>query len=671
MTPAQNVRRTGSAVVAVLVLSVTPAAWAQQNVPLGIGAAEEADLQFELGVNDFAKRDFQAALEHLLMSNRLSPNKNVVYNIARCYEQLGELERAYQAYAAYMSQNTEADDFRRRDAVDAMVVLEQKVALVAVESDPPGAPVYVDRKDLGIRGTTPVKLAVSPGEHTIIVALHDYHEVSRAITAQPRTKIPAEFTLERILAPVRVSGTPAGATVRNLDGENPAVLPVLGEELLLPVGKTTLEIALAGYASQQIVVDAKEDQPEKYAVALEEQLSEERIRQMFQQESRGQSDTRIYGYIDSYVEKTGTTIGVNDEGTLVDEGNPHEFDVLNFHFMIQGAVFARYRYFINLASPGSGGLEDEPVALRNAWVEAPIAGDLLSVRVGKLYRRFGLYNEVLDAVPTFIGIEPPELFDKDHLMLTRTTNLMLFGRVDGPLSFEYALTTGNDERSGNALPLGADARLVVPGRLTVGSSFYWTGGAAGPTRAVGEGAPIGGVANWMASDNYSVYGGFFELLLDGPIIQTEYWEASHHAERDPAAVATLATFQDAFIGDQAARFVDGEGEVIVPVDYTVRTAYVRAGYEFPVGRGNITPYGQADWYSNPETLPIKDYGGDNEAGWSDNGAFVKLTAGTVVRPIDPVALKLDTSAHLTPIDGSLNIYPEVRVSLSYLWDIDL
>jgi hypothetical protein len=102
--------------------------------------------------------------------------------------------------------------------------------------------------------------------------------------------------------------------------------------------------------------------------------------------------------------------------------------VLNLNVMVQGTVLERYRYFLNLAAPKAGEIGDDVlIGVRNAWVEAPLVGDALQVRLGKTYRRFGLYNEILDATPTFIGIEPPELFDADHLMLTRTTNLMLSG----------------------------------------------------------------------------------------------------------------------------------------------------------------------------------------------------------------------------------------------------
>ena len=204
----------------------------------------------------------------------------------------------------------------------------------------------------------------------------------------------------------------------------------------------------------------------------------------------------IYGYIDSYYEIVAPVPeSVDENGDTVYSGVERGFDVPNLHVMVQGTLHGRYRYFLNLASPGSGSpADDEPVVVRNAWVEAPIVGQKLVVRAGKTYRRFGLYNEILDAVPTFIGIEPPELFDKDHLMLTRTTNLMVHGSygLGGSTYLNLSATTGNDESIGG-VPLGADAH-VKGATYRVGSSFYTTGGAAGPTRAVGEGSPRGGVA---------------------------------------------------------------------------------------------------------------------------------------------------------------------------------
>lgn len=121
-----------------------------------------------------------------------------------------------------------------------------------------------------------------------------------------------------------------------------------------------------------------------------------------------QMKTKAYGFIDAYWEKVAETPGgVDADGNTVLESNAAEFDVPNLNLMIQSRLGDRYSAFLNLAAPGASDFQ-----VRNAWVEAGIFGQSLAVRAGKLYRKFGLYNEKLDAVPTYMGIEPPELFDQ-------------------------------------------------------------------------------------------------------------------------------------------------------------------------------------------------------------------------------------------------------------------
>ncbi len=83
-----------------------------------------------------------------------------------------------------------------------------------------------------------------------------------------------------------------------------------------------------------------------------------------------------------------------------------------------------------------------------------------------MYRRFGLFNEKLDQFPTFLGIEPPDLFDKDHLLLTRTTYFAGHGAKQfGDYTASYFLTTGIDRRGsgGGRLPGGMGFPSVGPG----------------------------------------------------------------------------------------------------------------------------------------------------------------------------------------------------------------
>src|SRR5579862_5759593 len=61
--------------------------------------ADEADLHFRIGAERYQAADYRGALEHFLASNRLAPNRNVLFNIARCYEALHEYPNAYRYYA--------------------------------------------------------------------------------------------------------------------------------------------------------------------------------------------------------------------------------------------------------------------------------------------------------------------------------------------------------------------------------------------------------------------------------------------------------------------------------------------------------------------------------------------------------------------------------------------
>lgn len=427
---------------------------------------------------------------------------------------------------------------------------------------------------------------------------------------------------------------------------------------------SVLAMGLVSAASAQEVHPFEQSQDD--AITVEEDLLN----------SGGGQAVKIYGFIDAYFEKVGQSpVGVDGAGNTVKESNPHEFDVANFNIMVQGTLASRFRYFVNLAAPGAGSSSsDEGIGVRNAWVEMPIAGDYLQLRAGKTYRRFGLYNEILDATPTFLGIEPPELFDADHLLVTRTTNLMLHGQISsGESTVSYALMTGNDERAANEIPIGFDLNWDWGAKIKLGTSFYTTAGDAAPTRGVGAGSPRGGVLNWMASDQYFVVGGYGQVNLDGFTLEAAFWHAPHKARRDPDAV--LALQEAGLNARQRQRFgLSGDAptasDVVTDVEYAVSAGYLRTGFGIDTKIGQITPYAQIDFYTNEETIQNKRFGGDNEAGLSDDGSFTKPTIGVVIRPDDAIALKVDGSTHIQKFNGETVQYPEVRVSLSYFWQLE-
>jgi hypothetical protein len=377
----------------------------------------------------------------------------------------------------------------------------------------------------------------------------------------------------------------------------------------------------------------------------------------------------IYGYMAWRMEKVWNE-PQNDAGTTLKEDSPRELSLPSFNLMLQSRSGEQVKTFVNI-----GSTDGQEVELRNLWGEYRVS-QYLSLRLGKTYRRFGLYNELLDAVPTYIGIEPPELFDKDHLILSRTALFMAHGWValgDGELQYSWLTDNGEGGATGDAVPMNVDLRYTFGlGNYTIGVSGYTSNGDTVSDVALGDGSPRSGVLPWMASDDFSVLGAYAEADVGNWQLQAEYWHAKHDAVRDADSI--VAVIDNAGVNDnQRARFLVNPagpvnaGNVNTNGDYGITTWYLRAGYSFPTARGELVPYAQWDYYDNPETIYNKDWGGDAEAGLADNGKFSKATIGVIYRPQPTVAFKFDASTHFQKVNGSSEPYSEVRFDVSYIF----
>lgn len=189
------------------------------------GNADEADLHFEMAAEAYSRGDYRTALEHFLASNRLVPNKNVVFNIARTYEKLGDKEgddevktkRYADAFRYYIdARDGEADPGTAKQLDTALTRIGPKVSVLRVETSPPGATIYIDRKDLGSRGRSPRPLAVPAGRYKVIVERDGYEPAEiDGVMAKRGEETRVSVKLKEILGTVKVDVQGAsGATVR-------------------------------------------------------------------------------------------------------------------------------------------------------------------------------------------------------------------------------------------------------------------------------------------------------------------------------------------------------------------------------------------------------------------------------------------------------------------------
>ena len=183
--------------------------------------ADEADIAFELGNDAYSHGNYTEALRSYFTSYRLVPNRNVLFNIARCFEALGKFNEAYRYYNDLLGEDLPAED--ASEVTRSLERLRPKVALVRVTTNPRGAEVFVDRADLGSRGRSPQTLALSPGRHKVLVQKSGYRPTEATVTLVRGREVPVDLDLGLITGMVDITGSPEGAEVR----DNPTG-PVLG-----------------------------------------------------------------------------------------------------------------------------------------------------------------------------------------------------------------------------------------------------------------------------------------------------------------------------------------------------------------------------------------------------------------------------------------------------------
>lgn len=217
--------------------------------------ADEAALLFELGTEAYQRGDYVRALERFLACNRLVPNRNVTFNVARSYEQLGRFPEAHRYFTqALVGETNEA---RRRNILDALEGLADRVAVVEVITEPPGAVLYLQRKDLGAVGSTPQALGLAPGSYTVLVERAGY---------QPRSVVIGDIGLGETRR-VQLELEPIlGAVVLEGDAVQGATVEVAGVtltgcgapcELSVPPGEHLLRVEREGHRPYEAVVEVR------------------------------------------------------------------------------------------------------------------------------------------------------------------------------------------------------------------------------------------------------------------------------------------------------------------------------------------------------------------------------------------------------------------------------
>ncbi len=220
----------------------------------------------------YTRGRYQQAIEEFFSAQQLSPNPRTLYNIALCFMQLDQPVEAYHFFTAYMEGEDDVEGAEERQAY-ARQSIEQlipRVARVTVETDPPGAEIYVDQEEHGSYGQTPRQLALAPGEHRIWVVMNGYGGAEESITAVLGEASTVRLELQRVLGRLQI-GAALEASARVLDAAGALVAE--GEvplEADLPPGRYDVIVRALGYPPWRTVASVVASETERVHLSRED-----------------------------------------------------------------------------------------------------------------------------------------------------------------------------------------------------------------------------------------------------------------------------------------------------------------------------------------------------------------------------------------------------------------
>lgn len=211
-------------------------------------ANSEARVFFERGNRQLAaalrlrgprrERALEEALGSYVSSLRIVRSRNAVFNAGVTMQELGRADDAFDYFVEYKSMPglTDAERAEVAQRVDAM---RARLALVVVSSQP-AAEVRVDRRDLAVRGTTPIELAVAPGEHTVYLSAPGHEDREMRVTAV--TGETARVVVQLAPRPGSLRAIASREAIVTLDG----ALIAIGTAVAVPAGAHALRVTLSG-----------------------------------------------------------------------------------------------------------------------------------------------------------------------------------------------------------------------------------------------------------------------------------------------------------------------------------------------------------------------------------------------------------------------------------------
>jgi tetratricopeptide (TPR) repeat protein len=144
-------------------------------------AKDRARVLFQQGVAAYREGKFYDAVAIFLQTQRVYPDTQLCFNVARAYENLGNGSAALRYYRDYLRQAdrpSDGDEVRERVRKLEQQLAQRGVQQLTVLSAPESATVLLDGKPVGI---APWTGETYPGKHRLVVTLDGYASQEQVI----------------------------------------------------------------------------------------------------------------------------------------------------------------------------------------------------------------------------------------------------------------------------------------------------------------------------------------------------------------------------------------------------------------------------------------------------------------------------------------------------------
>jgi tetratricopeptide (TPR) repeat protein len=183
----------------------------------------QAKAHFEKAERLYQRAQYAEAIAEFEAAYRIRPHGVLLYNVGRCYEQLGDIPHALRNYRGYLREVPNAPD---RETIEAAIgSLERRLRTKGVQqllvyATPDAARVALDGRDLG---TSPVSAEVVPGSHHLAVSLDGFSANERDFVMPADKSLELEVSMTRAAEVAQAPAPPPLVTVPNVEPAPPFV----------------------------------------------------------------------------------------------------------------------------------------------------------------------------------------------------------------------------------------------------------------------------------------------------------------------------------------------------------------------------------------------------------------------------------------------------------------